>query len=150
MSDHGGHRLHGPCRDLAAGTELKAGTLAAIAAWCLKSNHYTYANETDRAELQEGDEAVGLLLPGSVQGGASLRMRRWQHELQPGKRDILDRKSEKRASFWEWLGHTAAEGSNEAPNSSKRKHLAKDHTRWRHLPTEDGHFPVPEMRGQAQ
>lgn len=72
-------------------------------------------------------------------------MRRWQHELQPGKRDILDRKSEKRASFWEWLGHTAAEGSNEAPNSSKRKHLAKDHTRWRHLPTEDGHFPVPEI-----
>ena len=54
MSDHGGHRLHGPCRDLAAGTELKAGTLAAIAAWCLKPNHYTYANETDRQNFKKG------------------------------------------------------------------------------------------------
>ena len=77
-------------------------------------------------------------------------MRRRQHEQQPDKPDIPDGKSEKRARFWEWLGHTAAEGSNEAPNSSKRKQLAKGHTRWRHLPTEDSHFPIPEMRGKAQ
>ena len=68
------------------------------------------------ADLQEWDEAVGVLLQAAVPEGASLWMRRWQRQLQPDQPRLHGQKSEKRASFWERLGYTAAEGSNEALN----------------------------------
>ena len=127
MSDHGGLEL-GSSRAKAvwalqgSGCSLRAqGRDAGSDSSLVSQVTPLHLRQRDRpAEFQEMDEAVDLVLPAPAQGGASLRMRRRQHEQLPDKLDILDRKSEKRARFWEWLGHTAAEGSNEAPNSSKR------------------------------
>ncbi|CAL5225344.1 g8147 [Coccomyxa viridis] len=41
-------RLYGPCRDLTAATELKAGTLAAIAAWYLSHTTTETGNKSDK------------------------------------------------------------------------------------------------------
>ena len=69
-------RLHGPCRNLAAATELKAGTLAAIAAWYPKSHHYSHANQTDGDTFKKGMKQWVYFCQDLC---TSLRMRRRQH-----------------------------------------------------------------------
>ena len=124
-------RLYGPCRDLAAPTELKAGTLAAIAAWYLKSYFYIHANETDRQNFKKGMKQWVYFCQHLCKEEPAFACAEGSTSYSLISPNSMDRKSEQRARFWEWLGRTAAEGSDEALNSSERKQLTKGHTKWR-------------------
>ena len=107
-------------RDLAAATELKAGTLAATAAWYPRSHHYRYANETDGQTFKKGMMQRGFICQQLCQGKPAYACADGSTSYSLIRPKSMDKKSEKRARFSEWLGYTAAKGSNEALNSSKR------------------------------
>ena len=123
-------RLYGPCRDLAAATELTGGTLAEIAAWYPKSHHYSYANETDGETFKKGMKQWVCFCQHLCKEEPAFACADGSTSYSLISPDSMDRKSEKSARFWEWLGYTAAEGSNEVLNSSTRKQLSRGHTKW--------------------
>ena len=98
-------RLYGPCRDLTAATELKAGTLAAIAAWYLSHTTTGMPNQTDGDTFKKGMKQWVCFCqhlckedPAFACADGSTR-----HNLISS--ESIDSKSEKRARFCVWLGH---------------------------------------------
>ena len=125
-------RLYGPCRNLTAATELKAGTLSAIALWYPKSACYSYANPTDGDTFSKGLRQWIFFCQHLCREEPAFACADGSTSYSLISPDSMDKKAEKRARFWEWLGYTAGEGSNEVLNNSTKKKLTLGHIKWCH------------------